>query len=216
MYYESSELNQFFNLFQNDTKRIFALELYNDDDNKVKGMKKKKDINSKSINAIPTKRKKESRLHVGGYDFIADEDIKGLVWTESGMWREDYLNEYPFPLYHLSICGVDLMQQISSQMDAVISTGEKYLQLPSTLWKMITRWVGANCTGESLYPPKQPLCFITLDPHYTVHDLPPLRFQLSEFGNPFFIPLSLLLKPTQSENVFVYLFLFLFFLIYLL
>ena len=129
------------------------------------------------------------------------------MWTETGMWEEDFFNEYPFSIYHLSICGIDLMQGESSQMISVISTGVHDLYLPYNLWKMVMSWVGAQC-DESLYPPKQPHCTLT---SFNVTHLPPLVFKLSEFSPEIFLPFSFLLEPTSTENIYKYLFLFLFY-----
>eukprot|EP01091_Cochliopodium_minus_P011808 TRINITY_DN3443_c0_g2_i3.p1 TRINITY_DN3443_c0_g2~~TRINITY_DN3443_c0_g2_i3.p1 ORF type:complete len:458 (+),score=74.94 TRINITY_DN3443_c0_g2_i3:144-1376(+) len=181
----NTEISDFYSLMESNTNKMFALELYG------KGNDLKKDGNNDQI--------KQSIMYVGGYEFQSEQEKENLYWSESGIWKEDYLSEFPIPLYHLSICDIDLMQQISSQMNAIVSTSQKCMYLPASLWNATMIWIGADC-GEFLYPPQQPTCTITIK--NGLEQIPPFQFQFSEFGKKFYIPLTLLLEPTSTKNVY--------------
>ena len=139
-------------------------------------------------------------LSIGGYNFSQDTSEEQVEWGEAQMWRANWITEHEFSLYHLSICGVDLMEAYSSQLRAEVVTGSACLFLPRSLWEYVMRWLGAECFHEE-DSPRQPSCVLSgIDPSKDPHKLPPISFQLSEGGKLLSIPLTSLFENTKDQN----------------
>eukprot|EP00002_Diphylleia_rotans_P035076 TRINITY_DN7608_c0_g1_i1.p1 TRINITY_DN7608_c0_g1~~TRINITY_DN7608_c0_g1_i1.p1 ORF type:complete len:417 (+),score=62.33 TRINITY_DN7608_c0_g1_i1:85-1335(+) len=111
----------------------------------------------------------QSYLHINKY-------LSSSGWSFVEYW--DY--HYSLQVFHLSMCGVDLLSNYSSHWRVAFDSGAECLALPSTFLRMIEAWAPIDCqTG---------VCYYRKDDHGSTSQdvdhnaIPPLLFQLSENG----------------------------------
>jgi hypothetical protein len=117
-----------------------------------------------------------------------------LVWSSGPV---DLFEEYhSFRLSSLSICGVDLFQNLTSTWPAIIDSGASCLGLPAEFFDMVISWMPLRCgLGKLDSVPR--ICYVSSE--VRTGSLPTITFKLSEFGSDLYIDLSELLFPTSSS-----------------
>jgi hypothetical protein len=130
----------------------------------------------------------DSHLDLGGLDPLLEPAI---VWSEQQPY--DYAVQHIFPLFHMSVCGVDIFSNYSSHWDTLVDTGAVCLSLPPELFASLMRWIPSECVTD----PKTFVieCFVPsgLPSDY---ELPWIDFRLSEVGSKLYLRLNDLLITT--------------------
>ena len=147
-------------------------------------------------------RDETSSLVLGEYDLSADG--RPVHWSE----RQPFVqpNHHVFPLYHLSVCGVNLFSNYSSYWTAVVDTSATCMYLPAQFYTMISKWTVLRCTSLEDENNLEMCHFATrdgwaqpaahqdsgaganeTDPWSINH--PPISFQMEENGERLFLPL---------------------------
>lgn len=135
-------------------------------------------------------------LNIRDKELVVGDDLPPFdefEWSEHQSIPSSELRFHAFPVFHLSICEVDLFGNYSTNWPTIIDTGATCLTLPGELFDSLMVWIPSECTGEiSLRKCSLPK---GMDPTR----LPILTFSLSHHGNPVRIPLRhLVLNETGS------------------
>ncbi|EEA05146.1 uncharacterized protein CMU_042190 [Cryptosporidium muris RN66] len=152
--------------------------------------------NSEYLHKIENSRYKPSFLYLGGSSPYWN--INNIIWSESkqtGAIFEDALNL--FQVYNIGVCGINLMQGISSHWTSALDFGSSCLSLPLFLYQRLISWLPVSCS-EIEYNNLQSsnsdiplLCIILKRP------LPPLILHLEERS---LTPIVILLDDLIVKN----------------
>jgi len=130
-----------------------------------------------------------SFLHVGGY-----QNNYNITWSELSSTLSIRL--YQIPIYHLSLCGVDLFSNYSSNWITTLDTGTGCLLLPRDFFDMVIAWL-PNVTCP--YGDNVGNC--ELGENVSLDSLPYFQFQMSEEGPPLYFGIRDLLMEDENGNI---------------
>lgn len=130
-------------------------------------------------------------LHLGG---VSELYRSRLSWSAG---PADLLTGYhSFSVYHLSLCGVDMFQNLTSSWHAMVDTGSSCLGLPAEFFDMLISWLPLRC-NLGLYDGQPHVCYITADIQNR-NKLPTLSFRMADRGQEIYIDLAQLLFQQQT------------------
>eukprot|EP00164_Ancoracysta_twista_P005452 GFYU01007473.1.p1 GENE.GFYU01007473.1~~GFYU01007473.1.p1 ORF type:complete len:535 (-),score=115.37 GFYU01007473.1:126-1730(-) len=136
-----------------------------------------------------------SFIHFGGW---YDKQEHVLVQYDDFIWSESqpahHFHYHQFPMYHLSLCGVDLLRNYSSHWLTVVHTTEECLVLPEEFYNMVLSWLPTTCESKD----GMTSCDIHESPAFR---WPALSFRLTEHGEVLYIPLDSLLTFKDGHQV---------------
>ena len=104
---------------------------------------------------------------------------------------------HTFPLFKLSVCGVNLLSNFSSNYQVLVDTGTSCLGLPATFYDQLFKWIAPAV----VYSTGDPSSGAFVRRYGTKNEkfLPTITFRLSEHGPLFRINLNdLLLEPYEG------------------
>eukprot|EP01101_Sappina_pedata_P010556 TRINITY_DN6688_c0_g1_i1.p1 TRINITY_DN6688_c0_g1~~TRINITY_DN6688_c0_g1_i1.p1 ORF type:complete len:454 (+),score=86.04 TRINITY_DN6688_c0_g1_i1:3-1364(+) len=129
------------------------------------------------------------QLHIGGY-----EQRDGLVWSESHTYEAPY--DYQFPVFHLSMCGVDIFESLDTSFYPVkLSSLDQNLRVPKAIMDIIMNLLDAECMCDGLLE-----CVFKNLSDVDAITLPKLTFSLSERGQQLTINLHDLVRYAKKSG----------------
>ena len=132
-----------------------------------------------------------SALHLGG---VSELYRSRLSWSSGPV---DLLAGYhSFSVYHMTVCGVDMFQNLTSSWHGMVDTGSSCLGLPAEFFDMLISWMPLHC-NLGLYDNQPHVCYITADIQNR-NKLPTLSFRMADQGAEIFISLQDLLFQQQT------------------
>ena len=145
-----------------------------------------------------------SRLYMGGGPRIPSDKGYQMVWSERQPFDLSTLVHHTFPIFDLSVCGINMFGNFTSNYFAIIDTGGSCLGLPETFYEELFVWLGnaflRDLDEVSKKPNWRPAVYLRED--FPISSLPSITFKLSEDGPVFSIDLRRLVLPKRQVKVF--------------
>ena len=138
-------------------------------------------------------------IDIGG---VSSTYMESLVWGE--LYPAPTPQAYTLPIFHLSVCGVDILSNYSSHWDTLIDTGAVCLTLPQPFFDNLMSWIPSECVTkvvEDNVLSQTTECYVPQDVNPYAMELPWLSFHATEYSPAINIRLNdLLIYDDNSQR----------------